>query len=367
MIRACAVSALLLATATPALALQDADYSAAITETARNVIIPAYQTLERATVELGSSLDALCKRPDYDAMVQAQGKFKAVTRAWARIQFISFGPISEHQRANRIEYWPDKRNIVGRQLADLLQKQDLSALEPEHFATTTVGVQGLPALDRLLFEDGARNKLAPDTPGAPFRCALLHAIAANLNSITHEVVAGWTGGQQPFLSRIQHPSEADEVLPSGRAAAARLLNDLLTSVIAMRDMKLLVPLGDSLEKAKPQAAELWRSGQSSAILNENIRGLKALFGSTEGLGKLLAVGDNQITLLQMKGLLEMLINDAIAVGGGDLPLDKAVTDREPRESVERLINDLGQLRDILAGPVATKLNLPIGFNALDGD
>ena len=114
-------------------------------------------------------LEALCKSPADDTLKNAQQQFAALTTAWARIQYISFGPIFDHQRAFRIEYWPDKRNVVGRQLAEVLKKQDHAALEPERFATTTVGVQGLPALERMLFGDDALSELTGTGRHLPLR------------------------------------------------------------------------------------------------------------------------------------------------------------------------------------------------------
>ena len=52
MIRACAVSALLLTAAAPAFALQDGEYSTAVAATAQSDIIPAYQALEQAAERL---------------------------------------------------------------------------------------------------------------------------------------------------------------------------------------------------------------------------------------------------------------------------------------------------------------------------
>ena len=286
MIRAIAVSLLLLI-ATPALALEDADYSAAVAATAKDAIIPGYQAFGEAAKDMQTRLEALCKAPGDDTLKSAQQQFADLTAAWARIQYISFGPIFEHQRAFRIEYWPDKRNVVGRQLAEVLKKQDHAALEPERFATTTVGVQGLPALERLLFGDDALVALASGD-GAAFRCGLFAAISDNLETIARDVVTGWTEGDAAFLARIEHPSADDEELPSGRDAAGRLLNDLLTATIAMRDMKLLAPLGTSLAKAKGQNAEYWRSGQSVAMLAANLEGWRAQFFADGGLGALLA-------------------------------------------------------------------------------
>jgi len=365
MIRAIAASILLLASAMPALALEDADYSAAVTATANGALVPGYQALERATQDLQGSLGSLCQQPSAASLDLARAQFAATAAAWARVQYISFGPVSEHERGFRIEYWPDKRNVVGRQLADVLARQDEGALEPQRFATTTVGVQGLPALDRLLFEDDALAKFAPGAPGVAFRCGLLGAIGVNLTTIAQEIVAGWTAGESAFLVRIEHPSEENEDLPTGRDAAGRLLNDLLTATIAMRDMKLLAPLGDSLEKAKPQGAEYWRSGQSIAVLTANLEGWRALFGTDQGLGGLLAAQpDGKAIANEMAATIDQASS---ALDQITLPLDKAVADPAQRKQVEALAAQLIKMRDLLAGPVTTKLNLPIGFNALDGD
>ena len=365
MIRALIASVLLL-TARPALALEDADYSAAVTATAQGVIIPAYQALGRAAEDLRADLDALCKAPDAATLNQARARFAEIAAAWARVQFISFGPISEHQRGFRIEYWPDKRNVVGRQLADVLAKQDEGALKPTRFATTTVGVQGLPALERLLFEEDALAKLAADDAGAQFRCGLLAAIGANIGSIAQDTINGWTEGDGSFLARIQHPSAEDEEFPTGRDVAGRVLNDLLTSTIAMRDMKLLAALGDNLEKAKPKAAEFWRSGQSAAMLAANLQGLRALFGTTDGIGGLLAAQPEGKAVTER--VLATIDQAITTVEQLRLPLHEAVADAAQRKQVEQLAEEqLVQIRDLLSGPVATKLNLPIGFNALDGD
>src|SRR5688572_7988413 len=367
MIRAIAVAILLLV-ATPALALEDADYSAAVAATAKDAIIPGYQAFGETAKEMQTRLETLCKTPGDDTLKNAQQQFTALTAAWARIQYVSFGPIFAHQRAFRIEYWPDKRNVVGRQLAEVLKKQDGSALEPGRFAAATVGIQGLPALERLLFEERALDLVQKDAPGAAFRCRLLAAIATNLTTITNEIVAGWTEGDSSFLSRIEDPSEDDEELPTGRDAAGRLLNDLLTAIIAIRDMKLLAPLGDNVEKAKPRSAEYWRSGQSIAVIEANVYSLLMLFDGERGLaGLLFAQTNGKIPAYQMLGAIHAMRNQVTALGNLNLPLHKIVADPRLRQRAEALATKLAEMRDILVGRVAPKLNLPIGFNALDGD
>lgn len=360
------IAGLLLSCAgTPALALTDADYAIAMGATARNAIVPAYRGLEAAAAALKVQVAALCDTPAPARLDEARAAFTGAARTWARLQFFTLGPISMHQRASRIQYWPDKRNVVGRQLSEVLEKRDPAALEPQRFATTSVGVQGLPAMERLLFDDEALQAVAKDAPGAAFRCGVMAAIGDNLHNIAGDVVDGWTDGDKPFLDRIEHPDPDDEELPSARDAAGRLLNDMLTTAIAMRDMKLLATLGTSLEKAKPQATEFWRSGQSLAMLTGNLEGLRDLFGSDAGFAALLRTTKEGE---QIATDFAAALDEALAATNKiALPLGDAAADAGQRPLVEELAKALVKLRDLLAGPVAANLNLAIGFNALDGD
>jgi predicted lipoprotein len=130
-------------------------------------------------------------------------------------------------------------------------------------------------------------------------------------------------------------------------------------------MKLLAPLGSSLEKVKGQQAEYWRSGQSIAALTANLEGWRALFGTDQGLGGLLAAQPNGKAVAEE--VAAAADQAAKALAQITLPLDQAVADAEQRKQVEAFALQLVKLRDLLAGPVTTTLNIPVGFNALDGD
>jgi predicted lipoprotein len=364
----------LIASASPAWAIADADYYRAVAAAAQNQITPAYRGLKDTVAQLSPALQKLCGDPTEVNLKTAQQAFHLAAIFWARVQFFSSGPVSEHQRAVRIEYWPDKRNVVGRQLNDVLAKRDPAALEPQRFATTSVGVQGLPALERLLFDDDALANLAAAAPGRDFRCKLLAAIGGNLDEITDDLL-DWTPGQRRFLGEPA-PSSLEEAPVTGRDAAARLLNDLLTAAIVIRDMKVLAPLGDSLGKAKPQAAEYWRSRLSLGTLHANLTELRDTLAAEGGLADLLA---QQAGGLQASRAVVDTIDEALRIttqigasepdqtGLSLVSLSDAVVDPDRRRLVEALAQELAKIRDLLAGPVATKLNLPIGFNALDGD
>ena len=98
MIRAITASVVLLF-ATPALALEDADYSAAVVETANSAIIPGYQAFGDAAKDMQTRLEALCKSPGDDTLKAAQQQFAALTTTWARtLSQISRGVIFSPRR-----------------------------------------------------------------------------------------------------------------------------------------------------------------------------------------------------------------------------------------------------------------------------
>lgn len=378
MIRALIVGLVLAASASPAWAIDDSEYMAAVAAAAQNAIRERYLGFTSTVLSLQSTLKRVCAKPTESALKESQRAFYDSALFWASVQFITSGPVSEHQRASRIEYWPDKRNVVGRQLNDVLAKQDPAALAPERFATTSVGVQGLPALERLLFGEEALAKLAHDAPGREFRCDLMATIAQNLLAIASDIVR-WTPEQRRFLGEVGPPSAEDEAEVTGRDVAGRLLNDLLTAIIAARDMKLLAPLGQSIERAKPQAAEYWRSRNSLGVLYYNLLGVREIVAADGGLADLLAQQpDGLSTSRALVSALDEALRMTVDIGKtsqdqkmlhiySDVSLSEAVVDPDRRKIVEDLAAQLAKIRDLLAGPLATKLNLPIGFNALDGD
>jgi hypothetical protein len=90
-----------------------------------------------------------------------------------------------------------------------------------------------------------------------------------------------------------------------------------------------------------------------------------LFGTDQGLGGLLAAQPNGKAVAD--DVVAAADHATEALAEITLPLDQAVADAEQRKLVEAFAAQLVKLRDLLAGPVTTTLNIPVGFNALDGD
>src|SRR6185437_5350138 len=164
----------------------------------------------------------------------------------------------------RFAYWPERRNIVDRQLAGLLAGSDPATLAPDSFARESVAVQGLTALERLLLGDEARQALLAGDAGAVRRCAVATAIARNLAAIARTSLDGWrTVEGDPDKAGAPFSASPSE-------AAAQFLGNLLTALEVAADQKIAAPLGPSADQARPKAAEQWRSGRSLRDLRLNL-------------------------------------------------------------------------------------------------
>ncbi len=116
-------------------------------------------------------------------------------------------------------------------------------------------MQGLPALERLLFSEGAGEADFAGSPEAEFRCRLGSAIAANILAIAQEVQAGWVDGDNAIAKRLAAPEIA-----GGLKAA--LATDLLGAYVLIKDKKLDPAMGKDPADTRPKMAEGWRSGRS---------------------------------------------------------------------------------------------------------
>lgn len=326
-----------------------------VAATAREVIAPAYRALADEAARLPHIAGRYCGGEEA-ALTAFREAFAQTALAWARIQYLAFGPIAPERRAARIAFFPDSTNAISRQLGALLAGDDPAALSVDAIASGSVALQGLSALERLILGDAV--------PAGGKECALAEAIAQNLASVTLTVADEWAPGETSFIGKIETTGPGSGAFLTDREPAERLLNDLLTGIVAMRDQKLIKPMGEDVAHAKPKQSEYWRSGLGSEALRANLAGITAILLAPGGFAETLeASGAGDVA----DGLRADL--DAAKSAFDALPpaLDAAMADDEARQSLVAAAATLGAIRDRLGGPVANSLGLLIGFNALDGD
>ena len=319
---------------------------------ARNVVAPAFKRAAVETAKLAQAADDFAGAPSQDGFAALRVTFDSVSEAWMHAEFFRTGPLEQEQRAERFLYWPERRNIVDKQLTALLAAPDPHGLMPAQFAHATVAVQGLPALERLLYGDNARQILSAG-PEQKARIAVMQAIAHNLEILAREVAIAWEKASAEPAAFSHDPTEA----------TTQAYGDVLTEIQIIADRKVASVRGAEIDKARPYNAEQYRSGRSLQNIRSNLEALKAAVLGPDGFATLLPPDQSAL-----KDEIAKAFDTAMAAAASvPEPLDAAVTDPDKRKSVDTLLTAANALRELMTQKVPPALGLTVGFNSMDGD
>ncbi|MCX7356377.1 MAG: imelysin family protein [Alphaproteobacteria bacterium] len=322
-------------------------------------VLPRMDRFAEATAVLVPAADAYCAAPSAAGLDALKRAYNGAADAWQGIQHFRFGPMELLLRAQRIAFWPDPRNTIGRQLAEVIAAKDPTALTPQAFAQGRITIQGLPAMERLLYDDSA--KLEGGTEVA-YRCEMLRAIARNLASIGTDLKREWRDGPNTY-ARVVTTYGPEAHYRTASEATLDLFKSLYSSVEIVADHKLGKPLGSSLADAKPGLGESARSSRSLRNAQLDLEAGAALYRS--GIEAYLReTAKNPALATQIGQAFDKVIADAKAV---PMSLEAAVRDPSGRAAVEKTQRDVAALKTLLAQKLSPALGIPVGFNALDGD
>ena len=350
--------AILVAGVTPAHA--DADHAAIAKASLEQYIRPGYTQLTQSTNALKQSVATLCGKPSPAALKDAQDVFAATVQAWSVVEPIRFGPVAQEHRFERIFYWPDPKGLGTRQIRDALAKQDKSVTDAAGLIGKSVALQGLPALDYLLYGDGAATLDKGGAEGT-FRCSFAEAVAGNLAGMAKDIVDGWQDGA-PYTKSYLEPGPANAAYHTPKEVTLELFKTFTAGIEWVRDQKLAKTLGAKPEQARPQLAPFWRSGQSFGNMAGNLAGVRDLFAKG---------GFAQVVYEQSAGVEDSVVfdlNHAIEVlRGMDKPIADAVRNEELRGKLEALRISLKAASTTAGDMISRGAGLTFGFNAMDGD
>lgn len=326
------------------------DYAALNAHVVAKHIVPRYQAFLVQANTLGTALTAYCAAPGDKALSSARDAFHATVDAWQAIEHLRSGPTAELNAAARVNFWPDPKGLGGRHLRQLLGAQDAERLAPARFAQSSIAVQGIPALERLLFSEAGKPLLeVPPADGAVVTpCKAAHAIARNLAAIGGDLVARWS--KDPFAGL------------EAKKATSNLFTDLAGGLEAVADLKVGGPLGEKTGRLWPKRAEDWRSGRALRNIEINILALKDMYAAmADGAGKRLSGTPEDAYI---RGEFDAAAAKAKAVGP---TLVAALETTDGQARAKALIAAVRELREVVVGNMMAPLDLILGFNSRDGD
>jgi uncharacterized protein len=341
-------------------AMAEADHAAIARASLTEVIRPGYDAFAETTNALSTKVDALCKEPSETALKGARDAFATAVAAWSRVEIFRFGPIVEGHRFDRLFYWPDPKSLGLKQIQDVLARKDESTTNPDTLAGKSVALQGLPALEYLLYGDGA-DALAKGDGAPAFRCRFAASVAANVAKLAAVVEEEWADGA-PFAKVFLEPTPSDPVYHASKEVTLDLFKSFATGIELVRDQKLGKPLGASPAEAKPKLAAFWRSGVAFPNMVGNLEGVRLLFFKG-GFAQVVAddsPGVEDSILFDLDHGIEVL-------SGIDQPIAEAMADDSTHAKLEALRVGLKSAAQTASDIIARSAGLSLGFNAMDGD
>lgn len=338
---------------------QDAVPLAGVAQRAvEDVFRPGFAAYAEASAELDASFETLCAAPGSDTLEISRNAFAETVTAWSRIELYSIGPLREDNRSERILFWPDRKGIALRQVQQILAEGDETATNPETLVGKSVAVQGLGALEYLLWGTGAENLAGAD---GGFRCRYAGAIGTLLAGTAMAMLDEWND-PDGISKRMISPTESDPDYRSTREVAEELSGLLAHGVEQIRDQRLLPFLGRDGAAPKPKSALFWRSGLTAASVAGNFEGLKALF---QGSGLDVAGGAENAWVANTGGFEFRNAERGLAVL--TKPVEAALADPKQRHAYDYLVLVTQSLGTILGENLPAALGLSVGFSSLDGD
>jgi hypothetical protein len=350
------LAALIALPALPAAANEKA--TAVIGQAIDGFIRPGYAQYERATGALVAAGRALCATPSQSTLDAARESFGATVDAWSAVEIVRFGPVSEQNRLERTLFWPDRKGTGLKQVQSALADQDASATTAESLARKSVAMQGLGALEFVLFGAGAE---ALATPDAAYRCAYGAAIAGNLDTIAGELVTAWAA-PDGFAAHWANPGPGNPLYRDGTEAVTDLLGVFIEGLELVRDVRINGFLSRQAAADKPRQALFWRSGKTVDAIAHNLAGMRALFEASH-LADTLSAKEAWLA----DSALAQFNNAAAAAVAIDEPVETVLATPENRQKLEHLRLITSSLSDLFGTRISGDLGITAGFSSLDGD
>ncbi|MDX1297200.1 MAG: imelysin family protein [Pseudomonas sp.] len=319
------------------------------------VILPIYNAWHEADRQLAASAQAFCS--DQQNLTEARQAFATAQSAWAAVQPALLGPLAEGNRAWQVQFWPDKKNLVARQVEALINNKP--TLTPADLDKSSVVVQGLTAYEYLLF-DAALDLNKPEQKVR--YCPLLVAVGEHQQALAADVLASWQSDEGMAAQLKRFPNARYAEAPE---ALAELLRTQVSAIDGLKK-KLGTPMGhQSKGQPQPYQAEAWRSKASLSNLAASVASAERIWLGAEQDGIQALLSADQTELKQR--INAAYSNTRQRLANAQRPLGELLADEAGRAELNALYNSLSALHRLHEADLAKTLGIQLGFNAHDGD
>jgi uncharacterized protein len=354
-----AMAATLLASPMQAFAtVADEDVKPVMINAVDKVIVPGYDAFKAASDGMNAAMNKLCAENSavsYDASVKS---FNELVNTWSKIEILRDGPALEGNRFERILFFPDRKGLGLRQIQALLAAKDEGAITKEAMASKSIAIQGLTALEFVLFGTGHEELSAAKDN---FRCHAGRAIAGNIAMLAGQLDDAWRA-PNGIARDWKEPGPKNPLYRNGEEALIGVLGVLVRGVETTSEKRVRSFYAEDGKLADAHKALYWRSNQVMASVAANLEGMQALWEQSGMQG--IIKGDGTAITTNINFDFKTAIQTAKRL---DMPVEQILADEKLRSKVEFLIITMADLQARLNNDYGRAMGLAAGFTFSDGD
>ena len=240
-------------------------------------IRPGYHSLQDASGDMASAMAEFCATPDDATYGDATAAYDALVAAWSHIEIVRTGPVINNHRFERILFYPDRKSIGLKQVQAAIIEEDETATDPDYLPQKSVAMQGLLALEFVLF--GTKYETMLDAPES-YRCRYGAAIAENVDNIADELAAAWDA-PDGVASAWKHPGSDNPLFRTNDEALTALLGVLVHGMETVRDYRIEYFYRGEDGPNFAKRAIYWRSENTWPSIEANLDGLQGLLNGSD--------------------------------------------------------------------------------------
>ena len=329
-------------------------------ETATRQIVQDHRELAELTAKQHEQAQSFCRAPSEAGLAKMQERWRKSMAAWQRLQWLRLGPITHDNDDWKLQFWPDKKNILQRKIQVILDGTD--PVTADTLSHASVVVQGFSAQELLLFDAG----FASVEKFQSRQCDLIMASTALTAKVAGRLADAWQ--DKSWLQTWFSPAVTHEGVTPAQTRDGELLDALLAQSEKIKAAKLGEPMGLKTRDKKPNGyfSESWRSQNSLANIHSNLAAFQQLATPKQGYGLFQYLKDKKHDDIAEQ-LVIHLDNVLLAMQQIQLPLSQAVMDPSQQDALQASVRSLGELETFLKKQLAPALELSLGFNSNDGD
>lgn len=266
------------------------DRAKVLEQLATSVIPDAYQALVDKTTILVDASAAFCATPSSALLDDLQNQWRETKSAHGYTEAMAFGePVdaldgSGGQSRSRRLYIRDvsESQMIDR-LNTLISSDEI--ITENIVSDANITVQGLQALEYILFDGGADSQIGNNSQASDFagsdenvqRCNYVTSASENINTIATAILNGWLPEGDNFAEQLITAGQGSTEYADQETALDDVFSVLNSMIQVMRDDKL----GELIESANPTDAESWRAKQSLNNFQNNLEGIFAVYSGSD--------------------------------------------------------------------------------------